>query len=214
MTTENTQAWLRAWHEQPLREVLRQESGRWVKAPTAFQWRQDIMPFKRAPSIFAAMRTNYDWYFEQEDQGAVTLVLDGTEVAKHDFVIGLGAELSDTNGYYVVLTRGGVRVLRPLPAETYRGYGYGAITYKEVEGGVQAVANPLGPTGPVVVTFVYSNGSFQLYEGDNPNKPARLLASFNDPRPRPGVHMFTLGMVGDPSSTDEVHIRYMQKWRR
>ncbi len=206
--------WLRDFNSQETRANIRSERRSWVHAPTTTQWRNNMMPLKRATSLFNAIRYKYDWHFETPDEGAFTLWLDGTSESKRDFVIALNSTLTDSSGYYLVFGERGVEVVRPDKRAPSSFLGESSV--RSVAGlDVYSKARSLQRSGVVCITLVYEYGELHVFEGDNPNEPGETLVHFRDERVFAGVHQFGFGMVGrDEHSTDQVFLKHLQKYRR
>jgi hypothetical protein len=212
--------WLSEWNGQRERAQIYQENhSAWTPIPTTTQWRNNMMPLKRTSNLTQAMRYKWDWTFELPDEGAATVWLEGSASSKGDFLIYLGSTLSDASGYYVLLGRSGVRVLETIKGAIHPTDGsMFAIREQGVRDKpgvrVSGKAGALQTAGLTCFTFIYNYGTFSLFEGNDPNRPGKILAQFVDPRPVSGVTRYGFGMLGDSEDVEQVDLASLQRWSR
>lgn len=195
--------------------------GVWYAHPSMSSFRLDNYPIRRGPNLAYAARYTHDWQFEQVDKGAFTVTLDGSSRAKDNLVIALRSHITDALGFYVIVGKQGVQVVRRLPGEVspIDPGSYMRENIEEVAGTLRSIPAPLQKADRITFSVVYVHGKISVYEHQREGcamdvaspTSGKLVVEFIASDPTFGVRQWGLGLYG-ASNGDTLTVESVKKW--
>jgi hypothetical protein len=186
-----------------VQKLYQQGNQQWIHQPAGFL-EQPPLEIKRSASLYSSVRQGEFWTFTQNDRGAASFCLSGTQQAKDGFVIQFASPVSDVNGVYVIMAAGELRVLRAETPMVRSGSNAGQFTFRDLL--EEPFDQPALPTGNTYLWFTYDYGTITIGTGSTIGNGSTVLFKYTDSKPLGGVMSYGFGLVGEPSADDSVFI--------